>query len=261
MPPLEILFYSFIAAIVYMSLLWIASLIKKDASIVDIFWGLGFVVLGFIYFVLSIESFADRKTLLLILVGLWGLRLSYHLARRNWGRGEDPRYHAWRKQHGASWWWKSFFQVFMLQCLLMWIISLPLLAAQYPDTPLNILDWIGMIVWGVGFFFEAVGDWQLQDFKSDPANKGKVMDRGLWRYTRHPNYFGDAAVWWGHFLIAAAASAYGWITLFSPLLMTFLLMRVSGVTLLEQNMKTRPGYQEYIGRTSPFFPTMPKKNR
>lgn len=246
------------AILALMTLLWVWSVAVRDASLVDLFWGPGFSLPALVYFALGDGDFG-RRALLTTLVMIWGLRLGLHLYRRNLGKGEDYRYQAWRRQYGAAYWWVSFFQVYLLQGGLMWLISAPLLAAQLGPAPaLNLLDGLGALVWGVGFLFEAVGDWQLARFKADPANAGQVMDRGLWRYTRHPNYFGDACLWWGHWLIACSAP-WGWATAFAPALMTFLLLRVSGVALLEQNLFRRPGYREYVARTSAFFPWPPKR--
>jgi len=248
-----------------MTLLWLVSLALRDASIVDIFWGAGFVVLGWLYFVLAPQGLPARKLLIAILVSIWGLRLSFHIFARNRGKGEDFRYVAMRQAAGAGWWWQSYFKVFVLQGVLMWLISAPLLAAQVAAIPgLAKMDGapimvLGVLVWVIGFFFEAAGDWQLARFKADPANKGKVMNRGVWRYTRHPNYFGDAAQWWGFFLIALSAG--GWMTVFSPLLMTFLLVRVSGKALLERSMAQRPGYREYVKSTSGFVPWFPRQRK
>ena len=242
-----------------MTLLWLVSLLLKNSSIVDIFWGTGFVVAAWLYFALTPGGMLPRRLLLLGLVTLWGLRLSIHILLRNWGKPEDFRYAKWRSEAGAAWTWLSLPRVFWLQGVLLWLISAPLLAAQLgqPPAELGLLDWIGAAVWLVGFFFEAAGDAQLARFKANPANRGKVLDSGVWRYTRHPNYFGDSAQWWGFFLLAAAAG--GWWTAFSPLLMTFFLLRVSGVALLEKTLETRPGYQEYTRRTSAFIPWFPKK--
>ncbi len=243
-----------------MILLWLLSLILHDASIVDPFWGTGFVVVNWLYFTLTPGGFAARKGLIAILVTVWGLRLSLYLLWRNFGKGEDFRYQKWRKEEGARWWWFSFFKVFLLQGALMWVISAPLLAAQMDvmSGKLGLLDFLAVLVWGVGFFFEAVGDWQLARFKANPANKGQLLTSGVWRYTRHPNYFGDAAQWWGFYLIALAAG--GWFTLFSPLLMTFLLRYVSGVAMLEKTLKpAKPGYERYVAATNAFFPWLPKK--
>lgn len=243
-----------------MLMVWGTSLLLKDSSIVDIFWGLGFVAAAYTYNTVS-SGFPTRETIVFLLVILWGVRLSAHLAYRNLPKGEDFRYQKWREQHGDSYWWISFFRVNLLQGIILWIVSVPLLAAQFSATPDNItvFDILGIIVWAIGFLFEAVGDWQLMQFKRNPMNRGKVMDQGLWRYTRHPNYFGDALVWWGFFLIALS-TPNGVFTIVSPLIMTFLLMRVSGVAMLERTLKeTKPAYKDYIEHTSAFFPMPPKK--
>jgi steroid 5-alpha reductase family enzyme len=242
-----------------MTVLWLVSLALKNSSIVDIFWGTGFVIVNWVYFALTPDGFLPRKLLVGILVTIWGLRLSIHVLTRNWGKPEDFRYRKWREENGARWWWWSFLQVFLLQGILLGIISAPLLAANFSASPdrLTAVDALGVLVWAVGFFFESVGDAQLTRFKADRANKGKVLDAGVWRFSRHPNYFGDAAQWWGFYLIAACAG--GWWTVFSPVIMTLLLLRVSGVALLEKTLESRPGYKEYIDRTSAFIPWFPKK--
>ena len=243
-----------------MILLWLLSLVLKNSSIVDIFWGTGFVIVTWMAFFLTPDGFAARKWLLAILVTIWGLRLSLHILRRIWRQPEDFRYQAWRAQAGAAWWWRSLFKVFLLQGVLLWIISTPLLAAQYSPQPAHLtwLDFLAIPIWLTGFIFEAVGDWQLARFKARSDNKGKVLKTGVWRYTRHPNYFGDAAQWWGYYLIALSAG--GWWTIFSPILMTLLLMRVSGVTLLEKTLEEeKPGYKEYVETTSEFFPWFPRR--
>ncbi len=240
--------------------LWLLSLYLRDASIVDIFWGAGFVITCWVYFALTPDGAEIRKLVLAALVTLWGLRLAGYIYWRNHGKGEDFRYAAWRKEHGAAWPVRSFFQVFLLQGVLMWVISAPLLAGQFSATPpeLGWLEYLGILVWAYGFFFEVVGDWQLARFKANPANKGRLLTTGVWRYTRHPNYFGDAAQWWGFYLFALAAG--GWWTVFSPLLMTFLLLRVSGVAMLEKSLKTnKPGYEEYVQATSEFIPWFPRR--
>jgi steroid 5-alpha reductase family enzyme len=195
------------------------------------------------------------------MVSIWGIRLSGYLAWRNIGKGEDFRYREFRRKYGENrYWWISFFQTFLLQGLLMWIISLPLLGAQYHshDGSLGILDFIGITVWLTGFIFETGGDLQLARFRSDPENKGKVLDTGFWRYTRHPNYFGDTAVWWGYGLICLSAGSY--LPVIGSLIMTGLIIRVSGVSLLEKSLvEKKPQYKEYIERTSAFLPWFPKK--
>ena len=239
--------------------LWLLSLALRDASIVDIFWGFGFVVIAVATFLWTNDGGAARRGLIAALVGLWGLRLTAYLLWRNAGHGEDPRYAAMRRYWGARFWWVSLFTVFALQGTLMWIVSLPVQLSQVaPGGPLGALDAVGLALFSLGLSFEAVGDWQLARFKADPANAGRVMDRGLWRYTRHPNYFGDFCVWWGLFVVALS-TPYGVWSVIGPALMSFLLLRVSGVTLLERSIqKRRPDYVEYAKRTSAFFPRPPR---
>lgn len=236
---------------------WLVSLVRRDAGVADVLWGPAFAALAWLH-VARGEAADPRGLLVAALVTAWGLRLGVHIAVRGRGRGEDPRYGAMRRTHGSRFWWVSLFTVFWLQGLILWTVALPLYTAQaggafwWPDA-------LALACVVVGFGFEAVGDWQLQRFRADPANRGRVMDRGLWRYTRHPNYFGDALLWWGIFLFAAATRA-GWVTIVSPVLMTFLLLRVSGVTLLERGMaETRPGYADYVRRTNAFFPWWPRE--
>lgn len=239
---------------------WALSLIKKDASIVDIFWGLGFVVIAVVCYAIT-NGYGARKILITVLTAVWGIRLAMYILWRNAGKGEDFRYRAMRARHGNRFPIVSLYMVFGLQGLLMWIISMPLQVAETSHDPARLtwLDWTGAIVWVIGFLFESVGDLQLARFKGDRKNAGKVMDRGLWRYTRHPNYFGDALLWWGFFLIALSTPAGLW-TVMSPLIMSGLLMKVSGVALLEKTLtKTKPEYREYVRRTSAFFPWLPKK--
>lgn len=256
---LQIYFIAFAAIMLMMTILWLISIWIKNVSIVDIFWGFGFVVAGVIFFLFT-EGFETRKILLTIMVAIWGLRLSIYLAWRNIGKAEDFRYQKFRKDFGEDrYWWYSFFSVFLLQGFLMWLISAPLLGAQfYPGDSLGILDFIGIAIWTIGFIFEAGGDMQLARFKANPANKGKVLNTGFWHYTRHPNYFGDAAVWFGYALICISAGSY--IPVLGSVLMTALIIKVSGVALLEKTLNTsKPGYQEYVRKTSAFIPWFPKK--
>jgi steroid 5-alpha reductase family enzyme len=250
--------------LVCLTALWILSLILKDASIIDSFWGTGFVILAWVYFLApgGLSQMLPRDILLMALVTLWGLRLSLHILIRNWGKGEDYRYQEMRRGAGQKWWWLSFFQVFLLQGVLIMIVSAPLLGAAASHAPenLSLLDVLAAMVWTVGFFFEAVGDAHLVRFKRNPANKGKLLTSGVWTYTRHPNYFGDAAQWWGFYLLAVAAGA--WWTIFGPVVMTFLLVRVSGVAMLEKALtKTKPGYEDYLRQTSAFVPALPRDER
>jgi steroid 5-alpha reductase family enzyme len=244
--------------VVLMLATWLVSLARHDASIVDPVWPLGFVVVAWV-----VRAIADgnpaRGWLLVVLVTVWGLRLSAHLAWRKHGEPEDYRYQAMRKHYGPRFPIISLVTVFALQGALMWVVALPVQLGQVPDEPgLGPLAVIGTLVWVVGFAFETIGDAQLTRFRSSPSSAGQVMDRGLWRYTRHPNYFGDACVWWGIALVAAE-SGLGAIGLVGALVMTVLLRRVSGVPMLERTMaKRRPGYAEYVARTSPFLPRPPR---
>lgn len=255
----QIYLLAFTAIMSMMTILWLISIKIRNVSIVDLFWGFGFVVASVVYFIFT-EGFETRKNLLMSLVAIWGLRLSIYLAWRNIGKGEDFRYQKFRKDFGEDrYWWYSFFSVFLLQGVLMWLISIPLLGAQfYAGSSLGILDFIGVGIWIIGITFETGGDIQLARFKANPSNKGKVLDTGFWHYTRHPNYFGDAAVWFGYGLICLSAGSY-WPVLGS-VLMTALIIKVSGVALLEKTLTTtKPGYQEYVRKTSAFIPWFPKK--
>ena len=238
-------------------LTWVLSIIKRDASIVDSMWSVFFIVASAIYFTVTDDP-AARAVLVLSLVLLWGLRLSAYITWRNWGEAEDSRYQAMRSNNEPNFALKSLYIVFGLQALLAWLISLPLLSTMISDTPINALDYIGMTLWFIGMVFEVGGDYQLARFKTDPRNKGKVMDKGFWRYTRHPNYFGEFCIWWGFYLLAFASGA--WWAIVSPLLMTLLLLRVSGVALLEKDIgQRRPAYRDYILRTNAFFPGPPRQ--
>jgi steroid 5-alpha reductase family enzyme len=256
----EVYFYALLVIMIMMSLLWIASIIFHNVSIVDLFWGAGFVLTAGFYF-LNTGEVSARKIFLVTLVTLWGLRLSIYLAWRNLGKGEDFRYQEFRRKYGEKrYWWISFFQTFLLQGILMWLISAPLLGAQYygNEKGLGLADFAGMLLWFTGFIFEAGGDIQLARFRSDPSNKGKVLDKGFWKYTRHPNYFGDSAVWWGYGLICIGTGS--WLPVLGSILMTLLIIKVSGVALLEKSLsETKPQYRDYVRKTSSFFPWFPKK--
>jgi len=257
---IHIYLQAFLVILTLMTILWVVSVIIKNVSIVDLFWGFGFVLTNFFFF-MNTDGPSPRKIIITVLVTIWGLRLSAYLAWRNIGNGEDFRYMQFRKKYGENrYWWISFFQTFLLQGVLMWLISAPLLGAQFygQSDPLGITDFAGVAFWLIGFSFETGGDFQLARFKADPANKGKVMDKGFWRYTRHPNYFGDSSVWWGYGLICIATGSI--IPVLGSVLMTALIIRVSGVTLLEKSLKEqKPLYREYIEKTSAFLPWFPKK--
>lgn len=256
----QIYIQAFLVIMILMTSLWVVSVIIKNVSIVDLFWGFGFVVTTVFYY-LKTAGFETRKIILLILVAIWGLRLSGYLSLRNIGKGEDFRYKQFRKNYGENrYWWISFFQTFLLQGVLMWLISAPLLAAQLYgyNRPMSIFDFAGITLWIIGICFETGGDFQLARFKADPSNKGKVLNTGFWKYTRHPNYFGDSSVWWGYGLICIASGSY--FPVLGSILMTALIIKVSGVALLEKSLKEKkPEYQEYIKKTSAFVPWFPKK--
>ena len=247
---------------VYMTAWYAAALIRKDNSIADIAWGLGFVLIAVLSYPWG--GFRFEPLLVTSLVSLWGLRLSFHIMLRNRKRGEDPRYAEWRRAWGRSFVWRSYLQVFLLQGLFMIVIASPVILVNsltydpFFGADRGIWPTLGFWVWCAGFFFEAVGDAQLARFKRDPANKGRIMDRGLWRYTRHPNYFGESLMWWGIFLVALEVP-FGWVTVASPALITWLLVRVSGIPLVERRYAGNPEFQNYARRTSAFVPWLPKE--
>jgi steroid 5-alpha reductase family enzyme len=241
----------------YMSLWFIISILKKRNDIADVAWGLGFILMTWTSFFLSNLSY-DRGILVGILVTIWGLRLSWHIYSRNKGKTEDYRYLAWRKEWGNLFYLRSYFQVYFLQGIFLFLIILPVLIInKYTGSAIGILDIAGVLVWLVGFFFESVGDKQLSKFISDPLNKGKIMQSGLWAYTRHPNYFGEVLGWWGIWLIALGVSG-GWLGILGPITITFLILKVSGIPLLEKKMEENPEFIEYKRKVSMFVP-LPRK--
>ncbi|MGB1016128.1 MAG: DUF1295 domain-containing protein [Nannocystaceae bacterium] len=243
------------------TLLWMWSVRLKNAGIVDVFWGSSFILLACHYFAQTPAGNPVRKWLVLMCVFLWGARLTLHIGWRNHGpgrSGEDFRYQAFRQHYGPErYWWFSLFQVFWLQGALAWLISAPLLGAQSAAAPISLLDGVALLVWVVGFVFEAGADLQLARFRAR-RRPGQLLTTGFWRYTRHPNYFGDAACWWGFGLFAVAAGAP--LGILGSALMTFLLVRVSGVAMLERTLKKRPGYAAYARRTSAFLPWFPRRD-
>jgi steroid 5-alpha reductase family enzyme len=238
-------------------ILWLISLRIRDVSIVDIFWGPGLAGVVDIAAWLG-QASGPRTSAVLLLVNLWAIRLAVHIWARH--HGEDHRYGAMRTKFGRNWWWMSLVQVFLLQAVLIWFVPSPLVAAVlFSHVPMGWLDYAGVAVAAAALVFEALADHQLSAFRADPANKGKVMDRGLWGWSRHPNYFGEAMMWWGYFAIGFGASHMWWLLL-SPLLITFLLLQVSGVSLMEETMnERRPGYAEYKRRVSAFIPWFKKQ--
>ena len=239
-----------------MAALWLSSLVSRDASIVDRFWGAGFVLLSWAVFVFMPNQHST-STLLLALVTIWGLRLSVYIHLRNRGHGEDYRYAQMRSNHGSRFWWYSFLSVFCLQGVLMLLVASPVVfvISQPEKAPTNSWAAVGALCWLTGFVFEAGGDWQLSRFKANPKNKGKLLTTGIWSLSRHPNYFGDALQWWGFGAFALSYGFKGTLTLIGPVVMTIFLRKVSGVDLLEKTLKSsKPGYENYIASTPAFLP-------
>lgn len=235
---------------------WLVSLAKRDVSIVDSVWSMLILLAAVVYAALLPQA-GERRWWVIALTALWALRLAAYITWRNWGEPEDRRYQDIRARNQPNFEWKSLYLVFGLQALLAWVVSLSLLAAAAGERAWGWLDTLGVCVVLFGVLFETIGDFQLYAFKAHPENRGRVMDRGLWRYTRHPNYFGEFCVWWGFYLMALSAG--GWWAIVSPLLMSLLLLKVSGVTLLEKDIsERRPAYRDYILRTNAFFPGWPK---
>ncbi len=242
---------------VFMTALFLLALIRKRNDIADVGWGLGFILVAVVSLLVN-GTVTPRKTLILALVILWGLRLSIHIGLRNRGKKEDYRYKQWRDDWGDNWVIRSYLQVFLLQGFFMLLITFPItLANTYDVRPLGLLDWIGVLVWAVGFFFETVGDYQLTQFVGNPANRGKIMKYGLWHYTRHPNYFGEVTQWWGVFVIVLSVPN-AWMGVIGPLTISFLILKASGIPLLEKRFEGNPEWEEYKRRTSAFIPLPPK---
>lgn len=237
----------------YMSMWFLISLIKKRNDVADVAWGLGFVLMTWTSFFLSTDSGA-RGILVGTLVSIWGIRLAWHIHARNKGKGEDYRYLAWRNEWGKWFYIRSYLQVYLLQGLFLFLIVSPVLMVnKNAGNPLGILDFVAVAVWLTGFYFESVGDAQLARFIKDPTNKGKLMQSGLWAYSRHPNYFGEVTQWWGIWLFALSLPN-GWMSVLGPLTITFLILKVSGIPLLEKKMEENPDFAEYKRRTSIFIP-------
>jgi steroid 5-alpha reductase family enzyme len=254
---LKFLLYEAITAFLYMTIVFLLALKKKDNSIVDIAWGLGFVGVAILTFFLK-EGWTTRHIFVSGLILIWGMRLALHIAIRNRGRGEDFRYAKWRQEWRRGFVLRSYVQVFMLQGVLLCVVAFPIMIVNFSERPdLTFLDIIGVGIWSIGFVFETVGDFQLRQFKKSPENRGKILTAGLWKYTRHPNYFGEALMWWGIFLIALSVEN-GWMAMISPLLISFLLLRVSGVTMLEKKYAGNSEFEAYAEKTNTFFPWFPK---
>ncbi|MEI6209046.1 MAG: DUF1295 domain-containing protein [Desulfuromonadales bacterium] len=242
---------------VYMTGWFIAAQIRGRNDIADVAWGLGFVLAAAVSMIAG-QVHSPRGLLISALVLIWGIRLALHIHSRNRGKGEDPRYRKWREEWGKWFVLRSFLQIFMLQGFLLFLVAIPIVCANTSAAaPLGWLDMLGLAVWLYGFGFEALGDWQLLMFIRNPDNRGKLMTGGLWHYTRHPNYFGEVTLWWGIWLMTLALPG-GWLTIIGPLTITFLILKVSGIPMLEKPYEERADFQEYKRHTSAFFPLPPK---
>ncbi len=244
----------------YMTTLFIIAMLVKDNSIADIAWGIGFILIAMVTLIHS-GAYFPRQIVVTLLVLIWGSRLAIRILRRNWGKGEDWRYQDWRKSWGKYFVIRSYLQVFILQGFILLLNVTPVIIINTTsDASITALDVIGIAVWGIGFFFESVGDYQLDQFIRNPENRGKIMDRGLWRYTRHPNYFGEITMWWGIWIIALSV-AWGWIGIIGPAIITAMIVFVSGIPLTERDMAKNPGFAAYKEKTSILIPLPPKRAR
>lgn len=253
----HLLFLGLAAVVILFTALWLVSLRLQNSGIADVAWGPGILVIGLTYYVTS-DGYPLRAQLTLVLLVIWAIRLAMHLGIRNRLEGEDARYVKWRDQYEDSWWWLSYFRVFLLQAVIAWVVSLPIYFAIVSLVPpsLTWLDYLGVVVFAAGLVFESVGDEQLRRFRAARVNRGKVLDTGLWRYSRHPNYFGEALLWWGFALIGVATG--GVPGLLGPAVLTYLLIYVSGVALLESTLIEKAGYIQYVGKTPAFLPIPPQ---
>jgi steroid 5-alpha reductase family enzyme len=234
---------------------------QRKLTVVDTAWGIGFIAVAIVSVIVAGygDGMPGPQAFLLLLVVIWGGRLAFHLQRRNAGQPEDPRYKELAESAGGSFADVALRRVFVPQGVAMWVVATPVMVGMNNEDTGTLQAWLGLLVWAVGMFFETVGDYQLAQFKNDPDNRGKVMDQGLWKYTRHPNYFGDACVWWGIWIVAASSWA-GLVTIIGPIAMTVFLTRVTGVPLNEKSQRaSKPGYDDYASRTSAFIPMPPKK--
>jgi steroid 5-alpha reductase family enzyme len=249
----------FLVVLLYMTAWFLLALWRRRNDLADIAWGGGFIAAALSAGWLQTGG-TPRARLVILMVILWGVRLAVHIGLRNLGRGEDERYRKWREEWGRRWLLRSFLQVFLLQGVLLYLISLPVMAVVLAKpSPWTWLDGLGLAVWTAGFFFEAVGDFQLAQFKKKPGSRGRIIQHGLWRYSRHPNYFGEVTLWWGIYLMALSTPG-GWMTIIGPLTITILILKVSGIPLLEKKYVNNAAFQEYARRTSAFFPLPPRKD-
>ncbi|NLV66162.1 MAG: DUF1295 domain-containing protein [Spirochaetes bacterium] len=257
---IAILVINLAAVMLFEFLGWLVSLKKKNVTIADSMWGAGFIIITWLTFILG-DGYLVRNVIITVPVTIWGLRLSYHITRRSIGKPEDPRYTEWRNEYGNKFPVVSLFRVFLVQGLFMWLIALSIQLAQLFPRPesLTLADYAGLGIWVIGFIIESSADRQLAHFIKDPANRGRVMRYKLWRYSRHPNYFGEATIWWGIYVICCATE-YGFLTIISPMLITYTLLKITGVSLMEQTMfKGNAEYEDYKRTTSSFIPWFPGK--
>ncbi len=254
MGTLELYGYAATAVLTTVTLLWIVSVALRDASIIDAFWGPLFVAIAWVLFAANLPTVGFKHLVVVFLVTAWGLRLAFHLAARNFGSGEDVRYRLWRTHGGERWWLKSFYRIYLLQGAIALVVATPIIAAfRTTDAPF-LINWIGLPIWLAGFVFEATADVQLTRFRNRPESQGQVMQDGLWSYSRHPNYFGDALQWWG--LAVFAFSGVTWWAVIGPLAMTLVFLNISNEVIERGLVKRRPGYAEYVARTNAFFPRL-----
>ena len=244
--------------IIYMTIWFFIALAKKRNDVADVAWGPGFILTAFISLLMA-GSFSDRALITTAMVFLWGIRLAVHIGNRHVGKPEDARYAQWRKEWGKTFLLRTFLQVFMLQGVLLFLVAAPIIVINTaPPSQISVLDILGICIWILGFTFETVSDWQLAQFFKIPSKKGGVMTTGLWRYSRHPNYFGEVTLWWGIYIIALSVPN-GWMSIIGPLTITFLILKVSGIPMLEEGFRDNPDFQQYKERTSIFIPLPPRK--
>lgn len=252
--------YCALLTIVFVAIVYAVSMLKHRLDVADIAWGINFIVIAFTSFWVD-NNEGMRGVVVTILVVAWATRLALHISRRQRSHPEDRRYVALRQRWKGAVALQAFIRVFLAQGVLALIIAAPIIIVNTTTrSRFNMLDFAGVAVWCVGYLFEAIGDKQLSHFIADPANKGKLMTTGLWRYSRHPNYFGELTQWWAIYLIALSAP-YGWMGIIGPATITFLIVWVSGVPLLEKSSARRQGWEMYKARTSMIFPTIPRKGK
>ncbi len=245
--------HSALIVFLFMNVLFVLALKQKDNSVADIGWGIGFILVA-LYTLFKNDLFLERQLLITIMTITWGTRLAIHIYLRNKGKGEDPRYKRWRNMWGKNFVWRSYLQVFILQGIIMLAIATPIIMINTSDVSGSIFfDLLGFVIWMIGLFFESVADWQLYMFLQDPAHRGQILMRGLWRYSRHPNYFGEVMIWWGMFIIASNVPG-GWLSIISPLTISYILLFVSGIPLAEKQIQGLTRFAEYERKTSIFIP-------